>query len=1034
MANDLQQVINEIRILVTSNDLTNTPQNLSLAKQYVEYCKNFNSKIAECEVLLDRKMIIEAEALAENESPTLREQSLLLEFKEKADFLELFEMYDWEIPPRLRLDVLEQLDEATASQKNTMPLIVAYRKVMRSDDLNARIYLLRKLVKAEPQSAEWAEALTSLEKQLFDRLANQAKNAILNKQYDELTSIKKALVNPDWYITLNPAVLAKIEQVLDSYNQENLHKMAVEFLEKINEAYSCYDDSALERMLKKWHYLVDEEGYKANESELMQVSEAEDYFNSQKAEMQSRENFDKLLKALQNGLVADMDINKLEHIYTQLKLTEYPIPENVEQRYFAYKESAEDVMRRKRTLRIVISCASVVAFFALVGWITYFYIMRSSELQWAEHIERVLKEKKSSEAFELLDKLEKSSPTLRKRATILALEAKAKEKKEAEQKAREAFKIQANQIRNDFKSYDVDKSNLIPQQLAKIQQYIVDGQEENVFLELKKEFNFIHANFVKKQNEQFLRNIDKMQDFRKKYFVALTDERYDAAADQLKTLENLSQVTQNIQYVTQENMAEQKSFFDEIVSFREKLRKDKAQYDKREEIAELIRSSQTVDEMGKHLNTLFQEVRDDSKVQQYWKLKNNLANVARFCSPDPKNIPADNVFKRDYQEHLNNLSAAQNLRDQILKMFGNFERIYFGDKEKKKIGNMIYVLTLKNSNGVLLDFYYDNSGRKTLQESFSVWSKIGDGSYNKYSTNTPVKFLIAENGLALNGFISYKVPINGNASEIECTVKINNVPYTGKMIYPVGLKHKWELPEEELRAPHANFIRNMLIELRNLPVENFEVALIAEYKKLIKQQNITPALRLFMGRMIMESLVKHFPYNKSYSQTCSTIRSIEKSIPAQYHWMQSYRENSIQLRLKSKVEQLAANVFKESIEQDFYTDLYSIVFERKIIPAGYVTRDKSVLRLNGFVSHESGELWMPSSKAPYWSVIGTFANGVITVPEKVATQLADMQILYTVKDQSETKTLVEKIRKMAKKVPGEQIKWPDCWPVIAKEK
>ena len=156
--NDLEHLIQEIGERLSANDLTDSDELRRLALRYLRACNDFNAKVAECHAMLDRRMIIEASQLADSLTPPLATQAKLLVFPERPAFLELFTIYDWEMPPALNLDVVNDLTAATAHLSHIKPLLDAYRQVARQDNDELKISILRKIVKLDDKD-EWRKTL-----------------------------------------------------------------------------------------------------------------------------------------------------------------------------------------------------------------------------------------------------------------------------------------------------------------------------------------------------------------------------------------------------------------------------------------------------------------------------------------------------------------------------------------------------------------------------------------------------------------------------------------------------------------------------------------------------------------------------------------------------------------------------------------------------------------------------------------------------------------------------------------------------------
>ena len=280
--NELRQLIREIELMLSSADLTNNDRSRYLAEEYLRYVNEFNSLAEECQKLMDRNMILEAEQLAAREDKSLYQLQSLLCFSRKDEFEELYQMYEWPLLPGLRLDIVESLRTKADGVSELIPLLEAYRKVSRSNDLVTKIRLLRKIAAADSQKSEWRTSLKETEEKRLNELYELAKKAIIGKDFIQLKEINKELSSDQWSVPVNPLVLNKVNSVLEAKNEADLKEQAAAYMESINSAYAVQDFAGLEKSIKMWQLFVLRTNYQPDAAQQEQFSDADRYYQEQK--------------------------------------------------------------------------------------------------------------------------------------------------------------------------------------------------------------------------------------------------------------------------------------------------------------------------------------------------------------------------------------------------------------------------------------------------------------------------------------------------------------------------------------------------------------------------------------------------------------------------------------------------------------------------------------------------------------------------------------------------------------------------------
>jgi len=337
--NNIYSVTKGIQDILRSDDWTNSPRRQEIAKEFSELSRKVSDLLDECRSLLEQGLGQEAASLAGSQEPSLSRQFELLNFDGLSDWRELCQIYEWSVPPKLDGEILEKLTVMSADAKNLQPLLNAYRMVARTEDVRAKVLLLRRLVRADAKSQEWRNMLLQQEEIWQKRLINEAKHAIIDKQYDSLQELLQKINDPEWSVKCPEQVTRKIEQVLEQHHLEELKKQAEKCLNSINEAYGNFEFDSLGAALGEWRDLSSLAGYQPDETEIRQVKEAEEYYLQQNKERNEEARFQALAERLRQGLENAAPQENLDMIYNQISLTGRQLPEHVEHQYLTIKEN-----------------------------------------------------------------------------------------------------------------------------------------------------------------------------------------------------------------------------------------------------------------------------------------------------------------------------------------------------------------------------------------------------------------------------------------------------------------------------------------------------------------------------------------------------------------------------------------------------------------------------------------------------------------------------------------------------------------------
>lgn len=242
---DVSQLITRIQILLSGTNLEDSPHGRKLFEEYNNLCKSANSRLVECNALFEAQHNVEA-YVALSRSPELLNLVEKLQFAELEAFLNLAQMYDWGIVEKINLSVYEKLKANRSSMLSSYALISEYSLISRSDKIEEKLVLLRKIIEIEPNNNEWFAVIREVESQYLRKIISEAQSAIIKEDYNRLGEIQDELANSSWHIEIPEVVINKINAVMHKNILSKMPEQMQNLLTEGDNAVKLHDIVALE--------------------------------------------------------------------------------------------------------------------------------------------------------------------------------------------------------------------------------------------------------------------------------------------------------------------------------------------------------------------------------------------------------------------------------------------------------------------------------------------------------------------------------------------------------------------------------------------------------------------------------------------------------------------------------------------------------------------------------------------------------------------------------------------------------------------
>ena len=996
--NELRQLIREIELMLSSADLTNNDRSRYLAEEYLRYVNEFNSLAEECQKLMDRNMILEAEQLAAREDKSLYQLQSLLCFSRKDEFEELYQMYEWPLLPGLRLDIVESLRTKADGVSELIPLLEAYRKVSRSNDLVTKIRLLRKIAAADSQKSEWRTSLKETEEKRLNELYELAKKAIIGKDFIQLKEINKELSSDQWSVPVNPLVLNKVNSVLEAKNEADLKEQAAAYMESINSAYAVQDFAGLEKSIKMWQLFVLRTNYQPDAVQQEQFSDADRYYQEQKTIYEEQRFFDNLLDEFEKGIRKESPIQDLDYIYSQLKSANGDIPEHLEDEYLEYRSAAEAIIFRRKIFICVGTALGVIVAATLIFIVVSTLILRYQEAKWYARIDDVLKRQTSADAFRLLENLKQAAPRVAQREKIRELEKRAKAQEQQEQTKRKEFTALAAQQSVLLKNF-AKNLNAVEENRARLRLLIVDQTENKVFERLEAVYNAEKEKFKLQRQGSFQQILAQIRQLQKNFYLALTDGDLVQAENILGKVELLQSQTATMRDIAPDVLMRGKSTLSRIAEMKPRLDAEKEALRYVTEDIKLIRGASSCQSLIKNVNNFIAKFPKRPESANAKALLKSLTTYAPYIQQGAE-VP-NSVFSSDYRRKNDIERRSREIHENLKKRFSHFATIF----EKMPMGAIII-----SRGGESYEFYYYLKGGVT------------GSSDSENAKEWEIKCLVSDTRTSSVVFSSKDerrlTADFGPRGVIEGLLEYPSVNAIGT---EAGL------------APHIKFIREFAKKIESCDPMAVEQLIAEGWEKCMMDSMIAPQMKLVLGSLIMSCANNGVLGNDTYKKTGAELSRILTKLTEgkNYNWLQAYRNRQKDREARTALSNLTNEVnFGNTKEAAFYFDLYNCALSRRVESAGYVRQENGKFLLSGMTSTGSGELWLPQDKAPYFRVIGKFSGESITLLESEKGRISPFMILFTPTDGRDTGSITAEMKEKAKSAGVTNIIWPQTWPLI----
>ena len=410
--NSVEQTIENVKLLIASGDLSDTPQLRRLHSECVRIFKDLKSNLEQCRIHVENGAIQEARQLNCSFEPSLTQVAEHLEFFKGSDFFAICRDYGLETPGFPDERLLKLLSTpASTGEKHLHGLLQDYRKIARNGTMMQRIVLLRKIVNKLPNSSRWNNDLISAERSRWQEIEREVEQ--LKGRDDccsKLEELFREVSDPEWSIPPKEDVINNIRELLKPLQRARLNREVEARLQLLQDLWMERDLERLKAEFGKWNIFKTNPMIVLTGEQQQTVADIEKFCAMAAEEKRNQELCRELIRTIEQKLAEDVPFSALAGEYNQLQLMDCQIPPALTARL----KSLEEEQRRCEHLHNVRQCVTwvsgavlliavvIVAVIYTQRWIT---IKRNSD-----NMAVLMAEKRYTEVIDLYQKLAVSAP------------------------------------------------------------------------------------------------------------------------------------------------------------------------------------------------------------------------------------------------------------------------------------------------------------------------------------------------------------------------------------------------------------------------------------------------------------------------------------------------------------------------------------------------------------------------------------------------------------------------------------------------
>ncbi|SFJ02110.1 AAA family ATPase [Planctomicrobium piriforme] len=400
---DYQQIVDEIRFALQSEDCELTESLRQAAQDYALACREVNLQLRKVATYLDRGLRSEAIQLAEG-PPNLVDVANILNLPEIEQWLDVVAIYDLPKSELLSLGVVEQLNDAMVVDQPLQKLLSKHRRLaLIRAPLRMRLAVLRELLLADPETPCWDEDVRTFEKARFNEIQTAAREAQRSGDLAQLRQLQTDLAGTDWLEKPPAKVVNSLRATLADLTKSTARRELDVLAEQLEAAFSELDLAQARKLRAQWNDAKKRAAAPPGDALLQQVAPIIGWVEDEDAREAAEKKYDQLIAQFDRELEGETTVEELDRLAHEVRRLDRELPELLVIRY----RNRRDALLLAQSRRHRLQFGSAIAVLLLVVGFVALLVSRQMETaavgRLAQQIEQLLDKRQYDAARKLLE-------------------------------------------------------------------------------------------------------------------------------------------------------------------------------------------------------------------------------------------------------------------------------------------------------------------------------------------------------------------------------------------------------------------------------------------------------------------------------------------------------------------------------------------------------------------------------------------------------------------------------------------------------
>ena len=312
---DYQRIVDDLRGSLDSQDGAGGDFLRQAAAEYATACEEVNDRLRKCGTFLRQGLRSEAIQLGENE-PNLLDTVAILDFPERAAWLQLATRSGVSPPPPLNLAVAAEMNQAYAVERPLAELLNQHRLLALSrGPLADRIAVLRQLADLDAGNSVWQDDLQTFEGERQKEIRIELDAAVRNGDADAVARLNAELGSQDW---TNPPSIEFLALAADSLGRVRYWSVEADLqqtAQDLEEAMAGFAADRGRELRDLWNKTIAAHGHAPQEATERKAQPALDWLQEMDDLRDRQQQQEAALRGLEVAVQSSRSVEKLAALH-----------------------------------------------------------------------------------------------------------------------------------------------------------------------------------------------------------------------------------------------------------------------------------------------------------------------------------------------------------------------------------------------------------------------------------------------------------------------------------------------------------------------------------------------------------------------------------------------------------------------------------------------------------------------------------------------------------------------------------------------